>query len=72
MATNAAANIAQKQMGEVPVSVHNQDKQETSNVQDMLACCWHGKEKLEMRRVPKPELTDDEDVIIKVTGSTGK
>ncbi|KAJ2955333.1 hypothetical protein NQZ79_g8654 [Umbelopsis isabellina] len=66
---NAAANIAQKHMGEVPVSVANQDK-ENKTGDDMLACCWVGKDNLEMRRVPKPTITDDEDVILKVTGST--
>jgi hypothetical protein len=68
---NAAANLAQKKMGEVPIPVANEDKQNTSGT-DMLACCWMGKEKLEMRRVPKPAITDDEDVIIRITGSTGK
>ncbi|PHZ10033.1 putative zinc-type alcohol dehydrogenase-like protein [Rhizopus microsporus ATCC 52813] len=69
MATNVAANLAQKNMGEVPVKVANEDKQRTSDT-EMLACCWVGKRKLELRKVPKPEITDDEDVIIKVTGST--
>jgi hypothetical protein len=67
---NAAANIAQKHMGEVPVSVANQDKENKSS-DEMLACCWVGKDKLEMRKVPRPAVTDDEDVILKVTGSTG-
>ncbi|CAO3686700.1 unnamed protein product [Umbelopsis vinacea] len=66
---NAAANLAQKKMGEVPIPVANEDKQSTSGT-DMLACCWMGKEKLQMRRVPKPAITDDEDVIIRITGST--
>lgn len=70
MATNVAANLAQTNMGEVPVKVANEDKQRTSDT-EMLACCWTGKRKLELRKVPKPEITDDEDVIIKVTGSTG-
>ncbi|KAL7318545.1 hypothetical protein PS15m_001778 [Mucor circinelloides] len=70
MATNAAANIAQKQMGEVPVDVANQDKQRSSNDTEMLACCYAGKQKFELRKVPKPDLTNDEDVILKVTGST--
>lgn len=68
---NAAANLAQKKMGEVPIPVANEDKQCRSG-SDMLACCWVGKNKLEMRRVPKPTITDDEDVILRVTGSTGK
>ncbi|KAI8067700.1 chaperonin 10-like protein [Gilbertella persicaria] len=70
MATNAAANYAQSKMGEHPINIANQDKQNTSESSDMLACVWSGKEKLVMKRVPKPEITDDEDVIIKVTGST--
>ncbi|CEG79394.1 hypothetical protein RMATCC62417_13871 [Rhizopus microsporus] len=69
MATNAASNIAQKVMGEVPVSVANEDRQATSG-SDMLACCWVGKGKVELRRVPKPDITDDEDVIVKITGTT--
>ncbi len=70
MAFNAAANVAQASMGEVPVQVANEDKQNTSP-EEMLACCWEGKEKLVMKRVPKPDITNEEDVIIKVTGSTG-
>lgn len=70
MAANAASNIAQKAMGEVPVSVANEDKQATSG-SDMLACCWAGKGKVELRRVPKPDITDSEDVIVKITGTTG-
>ncbi|KAI8984352.1 chaperonin 10-like protein [Mycotypha africana] len=70
MATNAAANLAQDKMGEAHVIVANEDKQNVSDTTDMLACVWKGKEKLEMKRVPKPEITHDEDVILKVTGST--
>jgi hypothetical protein len=39
---------------------------------DMLACVWLGKENVQMKTVPKPEITDDEDVILRITGSTGK
>ncbi|CAO3667689.1 unnamed protein product [Rhizopus stolonifer] len=70
MASNAAANYAQSKMGEVPVQVANENKQNVSATEKMLACCWIGKEKLELRTVPKPEITDEEDVILKVTGST--
>ncbi|KAI7900578.1 chaperonin 10-like protein [Cokeromyces recurvatus] len=57
-------------MGEVPVSPANLDKQNESETTDMLACCYIGKEKLELRKVPKPEITNDEDAIIRITGST--
>ncbi|KAI8577127.1 hypothetical protein K450DRAFT_253770 [Umbelopsis ramanniana AG] len=66
---NLASNLAQKKMGEVPVKVANEDKQEHADT-DMLACCWMGKDKVEMKRVPKPAVTDDEDVLIRITGST--
>ncbi|KAG0750485.1 hypothetical protein G6F57_001482 [Rhizopus arrhizus] len=69
MAANAAANTAQRMMGEKPVEVTNEDRQQTSDT-TMLACVWVGKDNLEMRTVPKPEITDDEDVILKITGST--
>ncbi|KAI9499689.1 chaperonin 10-like protein [Zychaea mexicana] len=36
----------------------------------MLACVWLGKESLEMQEVPVPAITDPEDVIIKITGTT--
>lgn len=71
MATNIAANMAQRQFGEVPVGASNQDKERISE-SDMLACCWMGKNKLEMKRVPQPEITDDEDVLVRITASTGE
>lgn len=57
-------------MGEFPVKASNEDKQDTSS-SEMLACCWEGKENIQIRRVPRPDITDDEDVFIRVTGSTG-
>jgi hypothetical protein len=68
MAANAI--MAQSLMGEVPVQTSNDDKQNTSSTTDMLACCWKGKENLQMKKMPKPEITDEEDVLIRVTGST--
>jgi threonine dehydrogenase-like Zn-dependent dehydrogenase len=69
MAANIAANVAQSRFGEVPVVASNQDKERTS-ASDMLACCWMGKNKLEMKRVAMPEITDDEDVLLRITAST--
>lgn len=70
MATNAAANLMQSYLGEVPVQVSNEDKQKTSP-HEMLACCWEGKDKVQMKHVPIPDITDEEDVLIRVTGTTG-
>ncbi|KAG0326379.1 hypothetical protein BGZ99_009619 [Dissophora globulifera] len=69
MAANAASNLMQRVMGEVPVPTSNEDKQNTSSI-NMLACAWEGKAKLSMKHVPAPDVTDAEDVIIHVTGST--
>ncbi|KAF9100891.1 hypothetical protein BGX27_000216 [Mortierella sp. AM989] len=72
MASNAAANILQGKMGEVPVQASNQDKQNTctKDMIEMLACCWEGKGKVSMKKVPIPRITDDEDVLLRVTGTT--
>ena len=70
MAANTVANIAQNLMGEAPVQAFNEDKQNTFS-SEMLACCWEGKENLQMKMVPIPDITDYEDVLIRVTGSTG-
>jgi hypothetical protein len=67
---NLASNLAQKSMGEVPVKVANEDTQAHAGT-DMLACIWEAKDKVAMKRVPKPDVTDDEDVLIRITGSTG-
>lgn len=67
---NLASNVAQKSMGAVPVKIANEDTQKHAGT-DMLACIWEGKDKVVMKRVPKPDITDDEDVLIRITGSTG-
>eukprot|EP00659_Diplonema_papillatum_P001877 gene1877-2845_t len=36
----------------------------------MKALCWMGKNKVQVREVPKPKIIEDNDVILKVTGST--
>lgn len=56
-------------MKEVNVPVSNVEQQ---NKGEMLACVFKGKEKLEMKTVPKPEVTDPEDAIVRITGTTGK
>lgn len=70
MAANTVANIAQNLMGEAPVQASNEDKQTTFS-SEMLACCWEGKENVQLKMVPIPDITDYEDVLIRVTGSTG-
>ncbi|CDS03471.1 hypothetical protein LRAMOSA00873 [Lichtheimia ramosa] len=67
---NAAANIIQDKLGAHPTAASNQDRQKTEPGEKMLACVWLGKEKLEMQQVGVPALTDPEDAIIKITGTT--
>ncbi|KAM7205437.1 S-glutathione dehydrogenase [Naviculisporaceae sp. PSN 640] len=38
--------------------------------QTMLALVWKGKQKVAVETVPKPKIIEDDDVILKVTGST--
>ncbi|OZJ06749.1 hypothetical protein BZG36_00426 [Bifiguratus adelaidae] len=66
---NAAANAYQAHLGEAPQKVlHNKDKE--AHAGTMLANTWQGKEKLEMKQVPRPAVTDEEDIVMRITGST--
>ncbi|UZJ54062.1 hypothetical protein CBS101457_003382 [Exobasidium rhododendri] len=75
MAVNAASNAAQKAMGDEPTtttSKHTDLTQEeaSSKGETMMALTWQGKEKVEMKEMPKPKIMDENDALIKVTGST--
>ncbi|KAG0231424.1 hypothetical protein BGW42_000251 [Actinomortierella wolfii] len=59
----------EKAVGQAPTATTNEDLQNTLPA-EMLACTWKSKNHLEMKHVPVPDITDDEDVIIRVTGST--
>ncbi|EZG51530.1 putative alcohol dehydrogenase [Gregarina niphandrodes] len=65
---NAAANLAERVLGHTNTDCKTEG--EVSATESMLACTWQGKSKLEMREVPRPTITDDEDAIIRTTGST--
>ncbi|KAI9263408.1 chaperonin 10-like protein [Phascolomyces articulosus] len=67
---NAAANFAQDKLGAHPTSASNQDTQNTDPNLKMLACVWLGKEKLEVQELDAPAITDPEDAIVKVTGTS--
>ncbi|KAI9321781.1 chaperonin 10-like protein [Dichotomocladium elegans] len=67
---NAAANLAQSQLGAKPTEAANQDKQRTEEGKKMLACVWLGKDKVDVQEVDVPAVTDPEDAILRVTGST--
>lgn len=69
MTVNAASNAAQKFMGDEPITTTTKHTDETQG-ETMLALTWQGKGKVEMKQMPKPKIMDENDAVIKVTGST--
>ncbi|KAJ6264981.1 hypothetical protein Dda_1135 [Drechslerella dactyloides] len=80
MATNAAANLAERQMGSYPegtaahAGISNYDAQNNQfadpSGEQMLALTWQGKNNVKVVQTPKPRLIQDDDAIVKVTGTT--
>ncbi|KAJ3182814.1 hypothetical protein HDU85_002417 [Gaertneriomyces sp. JEL0708] len=69
MAMNTASNIAQRTMGPVPTVTTN-DPNTRSSGETMKALAWYGKNDLRLIDAPIPTITDAQDAIIRVTGST--
>ncbi|KAF3914513.1 hypothetical protein AA313_de0208040 [Arthrobotrys entomopaga] len=76
---NAAANLIERQLGEYPEgtaakgNVPNysiQHKFADPSGEKMLACVWEGKNKVKVVETAKPGIINDEDAIVKVTGTT--
>ncbi|CAE6486669.1 unnamed protein product [Rhizoctonia solani] len=65
----AAANTAQNQMGliDVPVEPSYKAREDGSK---MKALAWYGSNDVRMVQVPVPDITQPDDVIVKVTGTT--
>lgn len=63
------ANLAEKAMGDLPTSTSNVDTQ-NSGAGMMKALRWHGMKNVSVDLVPVPELTDEDDAIVHVTGTT--
>jgi len=63
-----AANAIQKQMG--PEPTENIAEPKWSATRQMKALRWHGKADVRLDTVPAPEVTEDEDVILRITGTT--
>ncbi|PTB80576.1 GroES-like protein [Trichoderma longibrachiatum ATCC 18648] len=72
MATSKAAYLAEKAIGHDDNAVTQQDVSSypQSGADTMKALVWRGKQKVEIADVPKPQILEDTDVILKVTGST--
>ncbi|KAH8091798.1 GroES-like protein [Cristinia sonorae] len=65
----AAANAVQKQMGEVPTVVHAETKPRP-NGSTMKALAWFGAQDVRLVDAPVPDITEPDDVILKITGTT--
>lgn len=73
MAASEAAYLAEKVIGHDDNAITEQDVsdyQEIGAATTMKALVWRGKNKVEIADVPKPQILEDTDVILKVTGST--
>ncbi|EHK41471.1 uncharacterized protein TrAtP1_004956 [Trichoderma atroviride] len=73
MAASEAAYFAEKIIGHDDNAITEQDVsdyQEIGAATTMKALVWRGKNKVEIADVPKPQILEDTDVILKVTGST--
>ncbi|ODQ64130.1 GroES-like protein [Nadsonia fulvescens var. elongata DSM 6958] len=64
---NTAANFVEKQTSDRPVVV---DTEANPSDGEMMALQWFGKENVAVNKVPIPKITNDRDVIVKVTGTT--
>ncbi|RKO98032.1 GroES-like protein [Caulochytrium protostelioides] len=67
---NAAANMAQKAMGDEPVTLTKEKDIKTRPGLTQRACVWRGKEKVEVIDAQVPDVTDPQDAIVRITGST--
>ncbi|KAF8882953.1 GroES-like protein [Infundibulicybe gibba] len=64
-----AANIAQKQLGTYETAVHPEYKHAPDG-KTMRALAWFGKEDVRVVDAPVPDITEPDDVILRVTGTT--
>lgn len=78
MALAQAAAYVEKAIGHKPGAWTEQDITNPARdrarfghpTEKMQALCWEGKNSVKVREVPKPIVVEDNDVILKVTGST--
>ncbi|KAL0564204.1 hypothetical protein V5O48_017847 [Marasmius crinis-equi] len=65
----AAANKFQEKLGEVPTAVQAEYKPDPSG-EKMRALAWFGTDDVRMIDAPVPDITEPDDVILQVTGTT--
>ena len=57
-------------MGAVPTEVHPEYKTRPGDLQTMKALAWFGAQDVRIIDTPIPDITEPDDVILKVTGTT--
>jgi hypothetical protein len=74
---NAAANLLEKKMGDITVATtpfanpaDDAARFADPSGEKMKALAWFGKNDVRVIEAPKPRVVDEEDVVLKVTGST--
>ncbi|KAF5375861.1 hypothetical protein D9615_008183 [Tricholomella constricta] len=65
----AAANAVQNVMGTLPTEVHPEYKHAPGG-KTMMALAWFGTKDVRIVEAPVPDITEDDDVIVQVTGTT--
>jgi len=65
---NAVSKVVDDVLGKSPVP--HGTRPDRSETETMRAVTWQGKRKMEVKQVPKPVLTHEEDVIVKITACT--
>jgi len=65
----AASQAYEAVVGTKPTIVSNEYR-ERRDGSTMKALCWEGKDKVELKDMPRPAITDPGDAIIRVTGTT--
>jgi len=65
---NAAAHIADKVLGSAPTSITPQPNVDEKH--PMHALIWHGKKDIQYVEKPRPLITDQTDVILRITATT--
>jgi threonine dehydrogenase-like Zn-dependent dehydrogenase len=69
MATNLAAKVAEKVMGEIPTSTTTATVLHPTG-EKIKACVWHGKHDVRVDLVDKPQVIEPSDAVVAVTGTT--
>lgn len=65
---NIAAKIADKVLGQVPTSTPSQAQ--VDETQTMKALIWHGKKDVRVVDKPRPVITDQRDILLRITSTT--